>query len=365
MATDLAPEERRGEAVSYWSVAVCGAGSRSVRCSASCCWTDRTTTSSGTWPVPRAHRRGRRAVHREETHVGGHEERGRLIAPEAIRPGIILAATLIGITGFSIFLPLYAPDVGVDDVGPLFLVYGVVVVLVRIFGAKLPDRLGPIRRGHDRHRRDRGRSRDLAAWQSTIGLVVGTVIVAVGSSFLYPSMLLLVLRGVPEHQRGSVVGTFSAFFDFAAGASGIVLGGLAAASSYAGAFAGSAVLAGVALVLLRTGFARHDSGELLTVTEVGTASVEPTSLPDARDRTARHQRLPAQDRRDPVVPLRAVASAPGRRRRPCSPRPTTAPRRGTRSRPSGSCAHASACCSRRRRWRRAIDALAREVGARR
>jgi hypothetical protein len=88
-----------------------------------------------------------------------------------------------------------------------------------------------------------------------------------------------VLRGVPENQRGSVVGTFSAFFDFAAGASGIVLGGLAAASSYAGAFAGSAVLAGVALVLLRTGFARHESGDLLTVREVGTASVEPTSLP--------------------------------------------------------------------------------------
>ena len=92
-------------------------------------------------------------------------------------------------------------------------------------------------------------------WQTTVGLVVATVIIAVGSSFLYPSLLLLALRGVPEHQRGSVVGTFSAFFDFATGAAGIVLGGLAAVSSYPGAFAGSAVLAGVALVLLRTGFA--------------------------------------------------------------------------------------------------------------
>ena len=278
MATDLAPEERRGEAVSYWSVALWGGlafgpvlGELLLNGSNY----DLVWYVSGGLGLAAA----AVAIFTRETHVGGHEERGRLIAPEAIRPGILLAATLIGITGFSIFLPLYAPDVGVDDVGPLFLVYGVVVVFVRIFGAKLPDRLGPLRAGTIAIGATTLGLATLAIWQSTIGLVVATVIVAVGSSFLYPSMLLLVLRGVPEHQRGSVVGTFSAFFDFAAGASGIVLGGLAAASSYAGAFAGSAVLAGVALVLLRTGFARHDTGDVLTVTEVGTASVEPTSLP--------------------------------------------------------------------------------------
>jgi MFS family permease len=280
MATDLAPEERRGEAVSYWSVALWGGlafgpvlgellldGSNY----------DLVWYVAGGLGLTAA----AVALATRETHVGGHEheDRGRLIAPEAIRPGILLAATLIGITGFSIFLPLYAPDVGVDDVGPLFLVYGVVVVLVRLLGAKLPDRLGPLRAGTIAIGATTVGLATLGVWQSTVGLVVATVIVAVGSSFLYPSMLLLVLRGVPEQKRGSVVGTFSAFFDFAGGASGIVLGALAAASSYAGAFLGAAVLAGVALVLLRSGFAQHETGDLPTVAEVGTASVEPTSLP--------------------------------------------------------------------------------------
>ena len=279
MATDLAPEERRGEAVSYWSVALWGGlafgpvlGELLLNGSNY----DLVWYVAGGLGLTAA----AVALFTRETHVGGHEERGRLIAPEAIRPGILLAATLIGITGFSIFLPLYAPERRGRrrrPAVPRLRRRGRARAHLRRQAAR-PTRTDP--RRHDRHRARRTVGLAiLAVWQTTIGLVVATVIVAVGSSFLYPSMLLLVLRGVPEHQRGSVVGTFSAFFDFAAGASGIVLGGLAAASSYAGAFAGVGRARGVALVLLRSGFARHESGELLTVTEVGTASVEPTSLP--------------------------------------------------------------------------------------
>ena len=79
---------------------------------------------------------------------------------------------------------------------------------------------------------------------------------------------------------------------------------------------------------------------------------------------ARHQRLPAEDRRDPVVPVGAVAPAAARRRPPCSPRRTTARRRGTRRSRSGSSATREQVLlptpvARARR----IDALAAEVGA--
>jgi MFS family permease len=278
MTADLAPEERRGEAVSYWSITVWGGlalgpvlgellldGSNY----------DLVWYVAGGLALTAAIV----ALFTKETHVRRHGERARLIAREAIRPGIILALTLLGITGFSVFLPLYAPEIGIDDVGPLFLVYGVVVLSVRIVGAKLPDRLGPITAGSIAIGSTALGLAIVAAWQDTAGLVVGTVVIAVGSSFLYPAMLLLVLRGVPEHQRGAVVGTFSAFFDFASGASGVVLGALAALSSYAGAFAGAAVIAAVGLVLLRGGFGRHETGRTPTVAEIGTASVEPTVPP--------------------------------------------------------------------------------------
>ena len=244
MITDLAPDERRGEAVSYWSVALWGglafgpvlgrAAARRLEL--------RPRLVRGR--RPRAHGRGRRVLHQRDAAPRPRGPRSTSIAPAAIRPGVILAATLIGITGFSIFLPLYAPEVGVDDVG---------LALPHLRHRRA--RRAHLRRQAARHprpdpRRDRSRSARprsgsplLAVWQSTAGLFVATIVIAVGSSFLYPSMLLLALRGVPENQRGSVVGTFSAFFDFASGASGISLGGVAAASSYPGAFGASAGLA--------------------------------------------------------------------------------------------------------------------------
>jgi MFS family permease len=147
MATDLAPVARRGEAVSYWSVAVwSGLAFGPVIGEALLGGSDYDLVwyAAGGLALMSA----LVAFATTETHTAEeHEARGRLIAPAAVRPGVILAGTLLGITGFSIFLPLYAPEVGVGDVGLVFLAYGIVVLGVRIFGARLPDRLGPIRAG--------------------------------------------------------------------------------------------------------------------------------------------------------------------------------------------------------------------------
>jgi MFS family permease len=255
MSTDLAPVARRGEAVSYWSVAVWGGlalgpvlGEGVLDHS----HYGRVWLMAGLLGFAAA----AIALATRETRLWAAPVRGRLIHPAAVRPGVLLAASLVGIVGFSTFLPLYAPEVGVGDVGLVFLLYGVVVLSVRILGARLPDRLGPLRAGSIAMGATALGLLTTAAWHTTAGVVLGAMVIAVGSSFLYPALLLLALRGVPETQRGSVVGTFSAFFDFATGAAGLVLGGVAALTSYRGAFASGALLAFLALVLLRSGFGR-------------------------------------------------------------------------------------------------------------
>jgi MFS family permease len=261
MVTDLAPIERRGEAVSYWSVAVWGGLSLGpvlgevvlddshytrVWVTAGCLALAASIVALAT---------------RETRHTELVETRAKLIARQAVAPGTLLAMTLFGIVGFQVFLPLYAPEVGVGDVGLLFLVYGIVVLAVRILGARVPDTLGPKKAGSISMGAATVGLLVVAAMQNVPGLLVGTVLIAVGSSFLYPALLLLALHGIREEERGSVVGTFSAFFDFAGGMAGVVVGALAAITSYPGAFGLVAGVVLAALLMLRAGFGQgHYTG---------------------------------------------------------------------------------------------------------
>ena len=143
----------------------------------------------------------------------------------------------------------------------------------------------------------------MAAWGTTAGLLVGTALLAIGASLLYPALLLLALGGAPESERGSVVGTFSSFFDLSQGLGSVLVGVMAAATSYQGAFAlGARVRAlgfvGAAPGTRRAAHARHAS----------TRRARSRPSIRVRDFAARDERLPAEGRRDPDVPLRALAA---------------------------------------------------------
>jgi MFS family permease len=68
---------------------------------------------------------------------------------------------------------------------------------------------------------------------------------AMGGAFslLYPSLSLVVIERVPEHRRGSALGTFTAFFDAGVGLGAPLAGAVAALGGYGGAFATAAACA--------------------------------------------------------------------------------------------------------------------------
>jgi predicted MFS family arabinose efflux permease len=257
MITDLAPEDRRGEAISYWSVAVYGGLAFGPALGEAVLSRDRfsrvwvvaaglalvaallalfTTETGRAWtpPLPGA-------------------PRVPLLHRSALAPGAVLFLGLVGLAGFTEFVPLYVTQIGMANSSRVFLLYGGLILAVRIFGARLPDRLGPLRAGTAATGAAATGLLVMAAVATPAGLLVGTAVFSVGMSLLYPSLLTLALTGVVETERASAVGTVSSFFDASQGFGALLLGGVAAVAGYRGAFVGGAVLAVAGLALLRSG----------------------------------------------------------------------------------------------------------------
>ncbi len=250
MITDLAPVERRGEAISYWSVAVYSgfAFGPALGEAVQHAWGYETLwyVAAGLGFTAAIIGTFTREVEREK-HEGPP---GPLLNRKALGPGSVLFAGLIATAAFSAFVPLYADDVGIEDVAIVFVVFGVLVLLIRVVGARIPDTLGGARSGTVALTATAVGMAVMAAWGTAAGLMTGVVFFAIGQAFLYPAMLLLALEGTDDSERGSAVGTISSCFDLSQGLGSLVVGGVAALSSYRGTFATGAVCALLAVVLL-------------------------------------------------------------------------------------------------------------------
>ena len=259
MVTDLAPVERRGEAVSYWSIAVYGGLAFGPALGEVVLGDHRYLQ---TWAISSALALLAAIVGLTLRETGERmsapAEPQPLLHPAAIRPGIVLMLGLIGLAGFSTFVSLYARnELHLGGAGLIFLIYGVCILLVRIIGARVPDRLGPVRSGTYALVLGAIGLAVMALVPSVAGLIAGTVVFAGGMSLLYPALLVMALADVPDRERGSVVGTFSSFFDLSQGLGALVCGAAQQLLGYRAAFGTGAVLAAAGCVALRAGSARQ------------------------------------------------------------------------------------------------------------
>jgi MFS family permease len=256
-ASDIAPEDRRGEAISFLSLSlylgvaigppiaevVFAAGSYNA------VWLLAAAVAAvavvlslfvpESAPAVAAARSGQ-----------ARAPRGPLIHPAGVFPGIVILFGLWGMAGFLTYLPLYTPSVGMAGAGLPLTAYALVVVALRIVGATWPDRFGAARLSGAALVVSAVGLAVIGLVGNAAGLVAGTLIFATGVAFTMPALLSLAVSRVPPSERGTVVGTATVFLDLVFGFAPVALGFVADATGYGATFLVSSAMAAIAAVLL-------------------------------------------------------------------------------------------------------------------
>ena len=179
-----------------------------------------------------------------------HAAPSPLIHPNAVGPGTVTLFGVFAFNGFLMFVPLYARQVGLTDVGPVFLVSSITIVAVRILFGGVPDRIGPIRAGSFALALTVVATFVVAFWATPAGVFAGAALLAGGLSLQSPSFIAVAVQGVPAHERGSAMATFTGFFDVANALIGPLFGWIASGLDYRAAFLTAGAMAVVALGVL-------------------------------------------------------------------------------------------------------------------
>ncbi|HEV7199959.1 MAG TPA: MFS transporter [Candidatus Limnocylindria bacterium] len=260
-ASDLAPDDRRGEAINYLSLSLyvgiaigplIGEALLDVA-DFNAVWIAAAALAglavALAWRVPETRPPDLEPTDEPVPHRG---LAARFLHPAAVGPGLVLLAGTWGMGGFFAFLVLHARELGLDGAGSLFLLYAGIVILLRAAIPWLPDRLGYARTAALGLTAEFIGLLILGLAPGVASLYIGTAVFGFGATFMAPALLTMAVDRVGSTERGAVLGSTSAFIDLGFGLAPAVLGSVAAAFGYGSVFAVSAfvALAGVGLLAL-------------------------------------------------------------------------------------------------------------------
>jgi MFS family permease len=250
---DLAPDERRGEALSYFSLALySGLAVGPVLGELLLDGSHFTTVYlvSAAFAAVAVVVGLRVPDTRPQGLAGEASQGGSIIHRAGLLPGTILATSIWGLSGFTTFIPLYALELGMSGSKLVFATFSAIVLAIRSLGARLPDVLGPRRAATSALTSSTVGLLVFGLWAEPAGLFVGAAVFGIGQALAFPALMTLAISGTKPSERGAVVGTFTAFFDLSFGLGALSLGAVAALLGYRGLFLTAATVSAGGIVLL-------------------------------------------------------------------------------------------------------------------
>lgn len=165
------------------------------------------------------------------------------------RPGAGLALGTVGFGCLASFISLYFTRQGWTGASLALTIFGVTYIIVRLFFAHLPDRIGG------------GKVAFVSLCVEVVGQLLlwtasssgmalaGAALTGVGFSLVFPSFGVAAVRQVGPENKGVALGAYVAFFDLALGVTGPLAGYIAGHLGYAAIYAFGALCAGAAALL--------------------------------------------------------------------------------------------------------------------
>ncbi|MED4755526.1 MFS transporter [Brevibacillus choshinensis] len=270
IATDLVPEERKGEGIGYYALfmnlamvigpfvglMIMNKYSFSVLCMLISVFAIVSFACEGLTKVQEAQAAVKRQ-HGKKFHWKNFIEPGAM--------PISLAACLMSFaySGLLSFIPVYAKDIGASEVSSyFFVIYAIMIVLSRPFTGKLFDRLGE----------------HVVIYPSIILYAIGLVllsqahgpamflmasaVIGLGYGSVFPSFQAIAIKSSPTERRGLATGTYYLLFDLGMGVGSFVLGIVASSMNFSSMYMISSLIVAFAGVVYYSLYHRATSKKL-------------------------------------------------------------------------------------------------------
>lgn len=175
----------------------------------------------------------------------------RLVHRPAIPASLGFLTSVVAMSGFLAFAPLYAGTVGLMGTSLPVFVYGMVVVCLRVGLARMQDRLSPLPVGAGALLAMATGLLVLALLPTPAGLVAGAVLLGAGVALSTPAFFTAIFATADPSSRGAAAGTASLALDAGMGGGPVLLGMVARGGGLQAAFvvAAAVALAGSAWTL--------------------------------------------------------------------------------------------------------------------
>ncbi len=258
---DMTTDERRGEAANYFSFAVYGGVALGPPIGEAL-FDGSNYTRVWVWAAALAALGALLGLATPSVKAAGASVQTGWIHPAAIAPGLALTGGLFGYAGFVSFVAVYADSIGMPGAGWVFTTYAGLIILARLFAAKVPDRYGALPVSAFSLVGIGLGLFVVAAIPNAFGLYAGVVVFSAGMSMNFPSLLSLVVNRADPNDRAFVVASLSMFFDLAFAAGAVVIGLIVGLTNERVAFAVGGLCALAGLVPLRA--ARTPSPAVVT-----------------------------------------------------------------------------------------------------